>query len=128
MQIEPEFRQLLAHHRRLHRHQVAARRAALARDARSLHGLQLDRLTRSPKDLQDNVHELKERRVALRTTEQPIDTGTAASKALLDILGVFAEFETNLRKEPQAEGIAAAKARGVYKGRKSKINGTCQRL
>jgi DNA invertase Pin-like site-specific DNA recombinase len=38
------------------------------------------------------------------------------------MLGVFAEFETNLRKERQAEGIAAAKARGVYKGRKPKID------
>jgi len=58
----------------------------------------------------------------LRATEQPIDTGTAAGKAFLDMLGVFAEFETNLRKERQAEGIAAAKARGVYKGRKPKID------
>ena len=38
------------------------------------------------------------------------------------MLGVFAEFETNLRRERQAEGIAAAKARGVYKGRKAKID------
>ena len=37
------------------------------------------------------------------------------------MLGEFAEFETNLRKERQAEGIAA-KARGVYKGRKPKID------
>ena len=82
----------------------------------------IDRLARSLRDLQDIVHELKERRVALRATEQPIDTGTAAGKAFLDMLGVFAEFETNLRKERQAEGIAAAKARGVYKGRKPKID------
>jgi hypothetical protein len=60
--------------------------------------------------------------VTLRATEQPIDTGTVAGKAFLDMLGVFAEFETNLRKERQAEGIAAAKARGVYKGRKPKID------
>ena len=32
------------------------------------------------------------------------------------MLGVFAEFETNLRRERQLEGIAAAKARGVYTG------------
>jgi len=37
-----------------------------------------------------------------------------------DMLGVFAEFETNLRKERQLEGIAKAKAAGVYKGRKRK--------
>ena len=71
----------------------------------------IDRLARSMKDLQDIVHELKGRGVALKATEQPIDTGTAAGKAFLDMLGVFAEFETNLRRERQAEGIAAAKAR-----------------
>src|SRR5271165_4071973 len=81
----------------------------------------IDRLARSLRALQNIVHELKERRVTLRATEQPIDTGTAAGKAFLDMLGVFAEFETNLRKERQAEGIVAAKARGVYKGRKAKI-------
>ena len=55
-------------------------------------------------------------------TEQPVDTGTAAGKAFLDMLGVFAEFETNLRRERQLEGIRAAKARGVYKGRKPSID------
>jgi DNA invertase Pin-like site-specific DNA recombinase len=54
---------------------------------------------------------------ALKATEQPVDTGTAAGKAFFDRLGVFAEFETNLRRERQLEGISAAKARGVYKGR-----------
>ena len=38
------------------------------------------------------------------------------------MLGVFAEFETNLRRERQLEGISAAKARGVYKGRKPSID------
>jgi DNA invertase Pin-like site-specific DNA recombinase len=33
------------------------------------------------------------------------------------MLGVFAEFETNIRKERQMEGIAKAKTKGVYKGR-----------
>jgi len=51
----------------------------------------------------------------LKATEQPVNTGTAAGKAFLDMLGVFAEFETNLRRERQLEGIRAAKARGVYK-------------
>ena len=82
----------------------------------------IDRLARSLKDLQDLVHELKGRGVALRATEQPVDTGTAAGKAFLDMLGVFAEFETNLRRERQLEGIAAAKARGVYTGRKPSID------
>ena len=35
--------------------------------------------------------------------------------------GVFAEFETNLRRERQMEGIAAAKAKGVYKGRHRRL-------
>jgi DNA invertase Pin-like site-specific DNA recombinase len=82
----------------------------------------IDRLARSLKDLQDIVHELKGRGVALRATEQPVDTSTAAGKAFLDMLGVFAEFETNLRRERQLEGIAQAKARGVYRGRKPSID------
>jgi DNA invertase Pin-like site-specific DNA recombinase len=82
----------------------------------------IDRLARSVKNLQDIVHELKAKGVALRATEQPVDTGSAAGKAFLDMLGVFAEFETNLRRERQREGIRAAKARGVYKGRKPSID------
>ena len=82
----------------------------------------IDRLARSLKDLQDIVHELNAKGVKLKATEQPIDTATAAAKAFLDMLGVFAEFETNLRRERQLEGIAAARVRGVYKGRKPIIN------
>ena len=77
----------------------------------------IDRLARSVRDLQDIVHELKGKGIALKATEQPVDTGTAAGKAFLAMLGVFAEFETNLRKERQLEGIAKAKAAGVYKGK-----------
>jgi DNA invertase Pin-like site-specific DNA recombinase len=54
--------------------------------------------------------------MALKATEQPIDTSSAAGKAFLDMLGVFVEFVTNLCRERQAEGIANAKAAGVYKG------------
>lgn len=82
----------------------------------------IDRLARSIRDLQNIVHELREKGVALKATEQPIDTGTAAGKAFLDMLGVFAEFETNLRRERQLEGIAKAKAEGIYKGRKPSID------
>jgi DNA invertase Pin-like site-specific DNA recombinase len=59
---------------------------------------------------------VRARGAVLKATEQPIDTGTAAGKCFLDMLGVFAEFETNLRRERQLEGIAKAKAAGVYKG------------
>jgi DNA invertase Pin-like site-specific DNA recombinase len=82
----------------------------------------IDRLARSIGDLQDIVRAVKARGASLKATEQPIDTSTAAGKAFLDMLGVFAEFETNLRKERQLEGIAKAKAAGVYKGRKPSVD------
>ena len=82
----------------------------------------IDRLARSVAELQDVVREVKAKGAHLKATEQPIDTSTAAGKAFLDMLGVFAEFETNLRRERQMEGIAKAKAEGVYKGRKPSIN------
>src|SRR6202011_3637787 len=82
----------------------------------------IDRLARSIGDLQDIVRAVKAKGASLKATEQPIDTTSAAGKAFLDMLGVFAEFETNLRKERQLEGIAKAKAAGVYKGRKPSVD------
>jgi DNA invertase Pin-like site-specific DNA recombinase len=82
----------------------------------------IDRLARSIGDLQDIVRAVKAKGAALKATEQPIDTSTAAGKCFLDMLGVFAEFETNLRKERQLEGIAKAKEAGVYKGRRASID------
>tara|TARA_R110002012_G_scaffold16357_2_gene63238 strand:+ start:9062 stop:9607 length:546 start_codon:yes stop_codon:yes gene_type:complete len=84
----------------------------------------IDRLARSIADLQSIVSTIRGKGSALACTEQPVDTTTAAGKAFLDMLGVFAEFETNLRKERQAEGIAKAKAKGIYKGRKAQIDAT----
>ena len=92
------------------------------REGDSLVVTRIDRLARSIGDLQDIVRALKGKGATLRATEQPIDTSTAAGKAFLDMLGVFAEFETNLRRERQMEGIAKAKAAGVYKGRKPSID------
>ena len=83
----------------------------------------IDRLARSVGDLQDVVRELRAKGAHLKATEQPIDTSTAAVKAFLDMLGVFAEIETSLRRERQMDGIDKAKAEGVYKGRKPSING-----
>jgi DNA invertase Pin-like site-specific DNA recombinase len=78
---------------------------------------------------QEIVLELRTRGVTLKATEQPIDTASAAGKAFLDMLGVFAEFETNLRREWQTEGIASTNARGIYTGRKSSLDPTeVQRL
>src|SRR6202167_4125769 len=84
----------------------------------------IDRLARSIGDLQDIVRAVRAAGASLRATEQPIDTSTAAGKCFLDMLGVFAEFETNLRRERQLEGIAKAKAAGVYKGRMASIDVT----
>ena len=82
----------------------------------------IDRLARSMKDLQAIVAKLRERGADIAATEQPVDTSTAAGKAFFDMLGVFAEFETSLRRERQAEGIAAARRRGAYRGRPPKID------
>ena len=82
----------------------------------------IDRLARSIADLATIVKELTSRRVALKATEQPIDTSSAAGRAFLQMLGVFAEFETAIRRERQLEGIEQAKSRGIYKGRKQSID------
>lgn len=82
----------------------------------------IDRLARSMLDLQIVVKGLQARGIALKALEQPIDTSTASGKAFLDMLGVFAEFETNLRKERQSEGIAKAKQSGKYTGGKRRFD------
>ena len=82
----------------------------------------VDRLARSIRDLQNIVYDLDKKGVVLSATEQPIQTNTSAGKCFLDMLGVFSEFETNLRKERQMEGIQKAKERGVYKGRKPSVD------
>src|SRR3954467_149740 len=68
------------------------------------------------------VSTLESKGVALRATDQPIDTSTAVGRCFLQMLGVFAEFETAIRRERQMEGIAKAQAEGVYKGRKPSID------
>jgi DNA invertase Pin-like site-specific DNA recombinase len=82
----------------------------------------IDRLARSVFDLEKIVHRLKESGVHLKATEQPIDTSSPAGVAFLQMLGVFAQFETAIRRERQMEGIAKAKAAGVYKGRKPSVS------
>ena len=81
------------------------------RDGDELVVTRVDRLARSVLDLQTIVRDIKAKGVHLRATEQPIDTSTPAGKCFLDMLGVFAEFETNLRRERQMEGIAKAAVR-----------------
>ena len=81
----------------------------------------IDRLARSIRDLADIVHDLEKKGVILHVIDQPVETKTAAGRAFLSMLGVFAEFETALRKERQTAGIQRAKAEGRYRGRKPAI-------
>ena len=81
----------------------------------------MDRLARNMRDLYNLIAELNGRGVAVEFVKERLSfSGEVApmSKLLLGILGSIAEFERALIKERQKEGIAAAKSRGVYKGRK----------
>jgi DNA invertase Pin-like site-specific DNA recombinase len=77
----------------------------------------LDRLARSVTDLNNIVTQLRNDGIGFKSTEQAIDTTTSTGRLMFNMLGAFAEFELDIRKERQAEGIAKAKAKGVYKGR-----------
>ena len=81
----------------------------------------MDRLARNLDDLRRIVAELTHRGVQVQfMKEQLIFNGedSAMSKLLLSVMGAFAEFERALLRERQREGIAIAKKKGVYKGRK----------
>ena len=82
----------------------------------------VDRVCRNSYDLQVIVKDLTDRGITLTATEQPISTKDATSRCFLDMLGVFASLETNLRRERQLLGIARAKEKGVYKGGKQIID------
>jgi DNA invertase Pin-like site-specific DNA recombinase len=66
----------------------------------------LDRLGRSLRDLANIAHEIEGKNASLRVLEQAVDTSTSAGKAFFGMLAVFAQFETDVRRERQAEGIA----------------------
>ncbi len=82
----------------------------------------IDRLARSVGDLESIVAKVKAKGAFLKAVEQPIDTSSPAGVAFLQMLGVFAQFETAIRKERQLEGIAKAKSEGRYKGRKPTVD------
>ncbi len=78
----------------------------------------LDRLARSVPDLRNIVDRLEAKGVGFRCLQQgAIDTTRSDGRLLLNILASFAEFELDIRKERQREGIEKAKAAGIYKGR-----------
>lgn len=81
----------------------------------------LDRLARNLDDLRRLVTDLTSKGVRVEFIKEGLTfTGedSSLSKLLLSVMGAFAEFERSLIRERQAEGIAIAKANGVYKGRK----------
>jgi DNA invertase Pin-like site-specific DNA recombinase len=83
----------------------------------------MDRLARSMIDLRKIVDELTAKQVAIKVLQQgAIDTTRSDGKLLLNILASFAEFETDIRRERQREGIQKAKAEGRYRGRKATID------
>ena len=77
----------------------------------------LDRLARSVGDLCNIVKELEKKKCTLRCTQQAIETETSTGRLLVQILGVVAEFELEIRRERQLAGITKARAEGKYKGR-----------
>ncbi len=76
--------------------------------------IRLDRLARSLSDMITIATRLKDAGAALKVIEQPIDTTTAEGRLFFHMLGAFAQFETELRKNRQTEGIARAKVNGRY--------------
>lgn len=83
----------------------------------------IDRLARSVTDLSEVVAALTEKGVSFRALQQgELDTTAATGRLFLTMLGAFAEFETNLRRERQMEGIAKAKAEGRYRGRPKSVD------
>ncbi|MEJ1118081.1 recombinase family protein [Phyllobacterium sp. CCNWLW109] len=85
----------------------------------------IDRLARSASDLLNIVKELEAKGVTFKVLDQQIDTSTSTGKLLLGVLALIAEFETDIRKERQMDGIAKAKAKtgadAVKFGRKTLV-------
>jgi DNA invertase Pin-like site-specific DNA recombinase len=92
------------------------------REGDVLYITRLDRLARSTRDLLNIKHELEEKKVGLVVIEQNIDTITSTGKLLFGVLSLFAEFDIDLKKENQREGIELAKQRGAPLGRKKICN------
>lgn len=85
---------------------------------------ELSRLARSLQDLLNILKELKELEVDFVSIKENIDTrdNNIYSKFMLQIMGAIAEFERNLIKERQKEGIEIAKKKGKFQGRPIKYH------
>src|ERR687894_1157645 len=83
--------------------------------------VKLDRLGRSTRDVLNLVHELEARGAALTVLEPSFSTKDATGSILVTVLGMVAEMERRFIRERQQAGIEAAKAKGVYKGRRPSV-------
>ena len=93
------------------------------RDGDTLIVTRLDRLARSVGDLHRIIEKLETKGVAFRCINQSgVDTDSSTGKLMLAILGAVAQFENDIRRDRQMEGIAKAKAEGRYKGRPASID------
>jgi DNA invertase Pin-like site-specific DNA recombinase len=95
------------------------------RDGDHLYVHSMDRLSRSLRDLQEVVEGLTAKGVAVSFVKEGMTfTGDDSPMAtfMLQMLGAVGQFERALIKERQREGIALAKAQGVYKGRKPSLS------
>jgi DNA invertase Pin-like site-specific DNA recombinase len=84
----------------------------------------MDRLARNLDDLRRLANDLTRRGVRVEFLKEGLTfTGddTPMAQLLLSVMGAFAEFERALLRERQREGIALAKQRGVYRGRKPRL-------
>src|SRR5476651_925038 len=84
----------------------------------------MDRLARNLDDLRQTVQLLNKKRVSVEFMHEHLTfTGedTPMANLLLSVMGAFAEFERSLIGERQREGIALAKQRGAYRGRKKAL-------
>lgn len=91
------------------------------REGDTLFVTKLDRLARSVLHLQQIKALLDKKNVELVVTDQGIDTRTPTGRLMFNMLGAIAEFENDLRKERQADGIALAKEKGIQLGRKATL-------
>ena len=84
----------------------------------------MDRLARNLDDLRSIVSNLTKQGILVEFVKEKLTfTGqdSPMSNLLLSVMGAFAEFERSLIRERQMEGIAIAKSKGVYKGRKKSL-------
>src|SRR3546814_211755 len=84
--------------------------------------LRLDRLGRSTRDVLNLVHELDEKGASLRILEPEVTTAGDMGRMVITILGMVADMELKFIKDRQRVGIEAARAEGVYKGRKKNVD------